>query len=185
MRRTIGVAIAIPEPYGGELQTHRERFGDPSARYIPTHVTLLPPTSVSPEQLPDVETHLSAVAEREQSFELHLRGTGSFRPVSPVVFINLVRGISDCERIEAAVRSGPLARELSFNYHPHVTVAHDVAEEALDKAFEELATWEARVNVWGFSLYEHGDDGVWRPQRDFPFGSQLPGPTAGHPQPRL
>jgi hypothetical protein len=24
--------------------------------------------------------------------------------------------------------------------------------------------------VWGFSLYEHGLDGVWRPQDDFVFG---------------
>ena len=30
--------------------------------------------------------------------------------------------------------------------------------------------------VWGFSLYEHGRDGVWRPQRDFVFGAGGPGP---------
>jgi hypothetical protein len=32
--------------------------------------------------------------------------------------------------------------------------------------------------VWGFSLYEHGSDGVWRPQRDFPLGQDLPGPQS-------
>ncbi|MDX6273727.1 MAG: hypothetical protein QOJ92_937 [Frankiales bacterium] len=185
MTRTIGVAIAIPEPYGGQLQAQRERFGDPSARSIPTHVTLLPPTELSASELAHVEAHLSQVATSERAFELHLRGTGSFRPVSPVVFITLVGGISDCERLEAAVRSGPLAREIRFNYHPHVTVAHDVAEEALDRAFTELADYEARFPVWGFSLYEHGADGVWRPQRDFPFGRELPGPNAGHPTPDL
>jgi len=31
--------------------------------------------------------------------------------------------------------------------------------------------------VWGFSLYEHGPDRVWRPQRDFPLGRPLPGPA--------
>jgi hypothetical protein len=64
-------------------------------------------------------------------------------------------------------------------------VAHDVAEEALDRAFTELADYEARFPVWGFSLYEHGADGVWRPQRDFPFGRELPGPNTGHPTPDL
>ena len=57
-----------------------------------------------------------------------------------------------------------------------MTVAHHVPEEALDRAYDELATYEARFSVWGFSLYEHGPDGVWRPQRDYVLGRELPGP---------
>lgn len=178
--RTIGVAIAIPEPYAGELQQWRERFGDPHARSIPTHVTLVPPVPVDTEMLPLIEEHLSLVAERESSFPILLRGTATFRPVSPVVFVALAQGISDCERIASKARRGPLACELSFPYHPHVTVAHDLPEETLDRAFAELADYEARFSVWGFSLYEHGSDGVWRPQRDFPFGVSLPGPRPVH-----
>jgi 2'-5' RNA ligase len=174
--RTIGVAIAIPDPYGGELQAWREKFGDPLAAAIPTHVTLLPPTEVAPSDLPVIEVHLRRVAEVERPFEIHLRGTGTFRPVSPVVFVQLASGISDCERVESMVRSGPLGRELKFNYHPHVTVAHDLCDEQLDRAFDTLSDYEARFEVWGFSLYEHGPDGVWRPQRDFCFGRPLPGP---------
>ena len=82
-----------------------------------------------------------------------------------------------CERLEASVRSGPLRRELRFPYHPHVTVAHEVAEPLLDQAFDELASYVARFEVWGFSLFEPGGDGVWRPQRDFPLGDTLPGPV--------
>jgi 2'-5' RNA ligase len=178
--RTIGVAIAIPDPYGSELQAWREKFGDPLARAIPTHITLLPPTEVAAAALPAIEEHLRWVAEVEQPFEIHLRGTGTFRPVSPVVFIRLATGISNCERVERSVRSGPLGRALKFNYHPHVTVAHDLCDELLDRAFETLSDYEARFEVWGFSLYEHGTDGVWRPQRDFCFGRPLPGPNVGH-----
>jgi 2'-5' RNA ligase len=181
--RTIGVAVAIPEPYGSELQTWRERFGDPLALAIPTHVTLLPPTEVDQEQLGEIEEHLRTIAVDERPFEMHLRGTGTFRPVSPVVFVQLAGGISDCERIEARIRSGPLDREIRFNYHPHVTIAHDLPDEMLDRAFAKLAGYEAVFPVWGYSLYEHGVDGVWRPQRDFPFGRALPGPHPGHPQP--
>ncbi|MBA3743194.1 MAG: 2'-5' RNA ligase family protein [Sporichthya sp.] len=168
--RTIGVAIAIPEPFGSELQNHREHFGDPLARSIPTHVTLLPPTEVPVDALPGIETHLRGIAAAATSFDILLRGTGTFRPASPVVFVTLAEGISDCELLERQMRSGPLGhRELEFVYHPHVTVAHDIADEALSHAFDKLAQYEARFSVWGFSLYEHGSDGVWRPAVDFRF----------------
>ena len=86
-------------------------------------------------------------------------------------------GISGCERVEGKVRSGPLARELNFPYHPHVTVAHDVGDEMLDRAFAALSSYDAQFRVWGFTLFEQGPDKVWRPQRDFPFGrGGLPGP---------
>jgi 2'-5' RNA ligase len=174
--RTIGVAVAIPEPWGGELQQFRESFGDPLAKAIPTHVTLLPPTQVRAAAMPEVERHLLGVAAEVEPFELRLRGTATFRPVSPVVFVQVVQGIAACEQIESRVRSGPLCRELAFNYHPHVTVAHDLPDDVLDQAFEKLAGYDARFTVWGFSLYEHGPDAVWRPQRDYVFGRAIPGP---------
>ncbi len=144
---------------------------------IPPHVTLLPPTALREQALVQVEEHLRAVAAREQPFEMVLRGSATFRPVSPVVFVPVVKGLADCERLQAQVRSGPLARELKFPYHPHVTVAHDLPEEALDRAFDGLAGYSATFTVWGFTLFEQDREGVWRPQRDFPFGSGRPGPV--------
>lgn len=177
-RRDFGVAFGVPEPYTSELQRWRERLGDPNASGIPPHVTLLPPTALPERDLEQVEEHLRQVAASERPFRMHLRGSASFRPVSPVVFVPLVQGIADCERVESRVRSGPLRRELSFPYHPHVTVAHDLAEEALDRAFTALGSYEARFKVWGFTLFEQDREGVWRPQRDFPFGrGGLPGPA--------
>jgi 2'-5' RNA ligase len=171
--RTIGVALPIPEPYGSELQAHRESFGDTLAASIPTHITLLPPTPVPADDLDLVEEHLRKVATGERCFEIHLRGTGTFHPVSPVVFVSVALGISDCERVEEGVRSGPLARERVFPYHPHVTVAHHLPSDVLGRAFDSLAGYDVRFSVWGFSLYEHGLDGVWRPQRDFMFAQPL------------
>ena len=168
--RTIGVAIAIPEPYGGELQRWRKEFGDPLADAIPTHVTLLPPTAVAHGELEGVDRHLRAVAARFGPYDIALRGTDSFRPVSPVVFVALEQGFRECRMLESGVRSGPLQRPLAFDYHPHVTVAHDVPDDALDRAHKELASYEACFPVWGFSLYVHGPDGVWRSTRDYVFG---------------
>ncbi len=179
-RRAIGVAIGLPEPYTSELQGWRERLGDVNAGAIPPHVTLLPPTELDTGDLDVVEEHLRAIASAERPFVIQLSGSGTFRPVSPVVFVPLVEGAQHCQALEARIRSGPLARELTFPYHPHVTVAHDLADERLDQAFAALSSYEARFRVWGFSLFERGPDQVWRPQRDFPFGAGgLPGPREG------
>jgi 2'-5' RNA ligase len=169
--RTIGVAIAVPEPYGSELQSYRESFGDPLAAAIPAHVTLVPPLEVSAQRLEAVEDYLAGVAAEGVPFRMYLHGTGTFRPVSPVVFVQVADGISECERLESRLRAGPLDREVRFNYHPHVTVAHELADELLDHAFTKLATYEAAFEVTGFSLYVHDTDGVWRPLRRFPFGA--------------
>ena len=178
--RTIGVAVAIPEPYGGELQRWRAAFGDPLAEAIPTHVTLLPPSQVDNDDadaMDVIERHLLAVAESAQPFTMRLRGTGTFRPVSPVVFVAVAEGISSCELLAEGVRSGPLHRELTFPYHPHVTIAHDLPEHVLDKAYEALDSYTCAFTVQTFSLFEHGPDLVWRPQRDFALGGPLPGPV--------
>jgi 2'-5' RNA ligase len=164
---TIGVSIAVPDPYGAELQRYRVALGDESARLIPTHVTLLPPTEVPGSALPAISHHLGAAAAASPPFALHLRGTGTFRPVSPVVFVGIVEGISACEQLAARVRSGPLAARLTFPYHPHVTVAHDLDEQLLDKAFAELADFECVFDAASFHLYEHDEASGWRPTESF------------------
>jgi 2'-5' RNA ligase len=165
---TIGVAVAIPEPWATELQDYRTSVGDAMAATIPTHITLVPPTEVADGELEKIEAHLAIAAADIPPFEVHLRGTGSFRPVSPVVFVSLVEGISQCEQLAGAVRRGPLDVDLVFPYHPHVTIAHDVAEEQLDRAFDELADFECEFAVDDFRLYVHDETLGWTPTRYFP-----------------
>jgi 2'-5' RNA ligase len=167
----VGVAIGIPSPWAAVLDKARADAGDPMAAFIPSHVTLLGPTDVPASSLSSIEEHLSALAPRFRPFPVQLRGTGTFRPLTQVVFVAVAAGISEFERLAAAVRAGPLERELHFPYHPHVTVAHDIATEALDKVFEELADFTARFEVDHFTLYVHGSDGRWRPRRDFILGA--------------
>ena len=181
MKRDIGVAIGLPEPVAVELQGWREKLGDPTANRIVPHITLLPPTTVKSEDLDAVEEHLRSVASEGYPFDIRLRGTATFRPVTPVVFVALVEGIAECELLAERVRSGPLARKLSYPYHPHVTIAQDVTDEALDRGYEELAEYDARFRVWGLQLFERGTDEVWRPQRDFPFQHATPGPQPPRP----
>lgn len=168
---TIGVALAIPEPWAQQLQDYRTAIGDTTATQIPTHVTLVPPTKVSDEEIALVERHLELVAAAIGGFRMRLRGTGTFRPVSPVVFVTVAEGISQCERLADACRRGPLATDLTFPYHPHVTVAHHLDDGTLDKAFDELADFECLFEADRFALYAHDEDRGWQPTREFPLGS--------------
>ncbi|MGW4030089.1 2'-5' RNA ligase family protein [Streptomyces sp. NPDC004838] len=181
---TLGVSIAVPEPYGSLLQERRAGFGDPAAYGIPTHVTLLPPTEADPRALPAIEAHLAEVAAAGRPFPMRLAGTGTFRPVSPVVFVQVVEGAAACSRLQRRVRdeSGPLVRELQFSYHPHVTVAHCIPDEAMDRAYAELADFEAAWTCASFALYEQGPDAVWRKLHEYAFGGGVGAvPTQGSP----
>jgi 2'-5' RNA ligase len=164
---TIGVSLAVPEPWGSRLQDFRVANGDAQGATIPTHITLVPPVEVGRVELSGIEKHLDEVAARATSYHIHLRGSGTFRPVSPVVFVNLVEGISRTEQLAHACRSGPLALTLDYPYHPHVTVAHHVADLQLDRAFAELSGFECAFDVSGFHLYVHHPDRGWKATRDF------------------
>ncbi len=169
----VGVSIPIPAPFGPDLQSRRASYGDPLARVTPAHITLLGPTEVVAGDLADLEKHLLTAAGDVQPFVVVLRGTGTFRPLSDVVFVQVARGISGCEQLELAIRKGRWGRELAFPYHPHVTVAHDVDEERLDQAFDELAQYLATFEVRSFHLYVKDADGAWAPVREFPLGEAV------------
>lgn len=171
---TIGVSIPVPSPHGEFLQARRADFGDRSAWQIPAHITLLPPTEVDTTTYATFLDHCAAVATSQPVFDVLLRGTGTFRPLSNVVFIQVARGVSACESLEMSLRSGPVMRALDFYYHPHVTVAHDVSPPELDRAFDELASFSVTFEVSAFDVYELGTDGVWRPEHNFRLARRSP-----------
>ncbi len=176
----VGVSIPVPAPWGDELQERRASYGDPLADTTPAHITLLGPTEVVLAEVDELVTHLGDAARWVEPFVVVLRGTGTFRPVSDVVFVQVARGISACEQLEHGIRKGRWGVELAFPYHPHVTVAHDVVEGELDRAFDELAQFVATFEVRSFYLYVQEGGGTWVPVREFPLGD-LAGHLAGDP----
>lgn len=165
---TVGVAIAIPQPYASVLSNWRRKVGDPAADLVFPHVTLLPPTEVPGDSMHEIEKHLAEVAAASHPFTMHLSGTGTFRPTSPVVFVQVATGVASCEVLERGVRRGVLYRELEFPYHPHATVAQGIDDGALDAAYEGLATFAARFRVADFVLFSRGPDGRWNWRKEFP-----------------
>lgn len=163
---TIGVVLTVPEPWGPRLQEYRRALGDPAADLIPTHITLIPPTEVPDERYDEVRAHLQRVAAKHHGFRVHLRGTGTFRPVSPVVFVTVAAGIGECEQLAADLRTEPLEVDLHFPFHPHVTVAHVDDDDLLDRAFSELVEVDVQFAVECFELYVLDEATGWRRAED-------------------
>lgn len=154
----------MPDPHRAVLDGYRRGLGDAPA--TPAHITLLPPTDVDDATWSSLPGALEEVAARYGPFGVRLRGSGSFRPVSPVVFVVVVEGISGCERLEADLRTSMPAAQRRFPYHPHVTIAHDVDEADLDRALADHHDFEAWFEVSSFTLYREHRDG-WRAVREF------------------
>ena len=164
----IGIVVAVPEPWAQLLVDWRTKVGDRQATLVPPHVTLLPPTEVPAADRPAISAHLAQVARQHPPFVMHLSGTGTFRPVSDVVFIAVAHGIGDCELLAGDVRRGPLSRSLTYPYHPHVTVAHDVAPDMLELAYSGLADLSAEFEVDHFTEFEQTPSGAWAVAREYP-----------------
>lgn len=157
----IGILIDVPEPFGQQLCEVRADLGDPLAHIVPSHVTLVPPVEVTAERLETLDDALVGAAAQIAPYPIRLRGTGTFRPVSPVVFITVSLGISCTEILAQRVRAAVGGVDLDFPYHPHVTVAQDLDDARLDRAYEQLRDFECEFVVDRFTLYRRDADGEW------------------------
>jgi 2'-5' RNA ligase len=166
----IGILIHVPEPFGQQLEQVRVDFEDPWAGTVPSHVTLVPPVEVTPECLEALDGSLADAAAQIAPYPIRLRGTGTFRPVSPVVFIAVSLGISCTELLAQRVRAAVGGVDLEFPYHPHVTIAQDLDDIRLDQAYEQLRDFECEFLVEEFSFYVHNDVTGWAAERDFVLG---------------
>ena len=82
-------------------------------------------------------------------------------PPTPVARDARADVIDHLRAIAEEIRSGPLDHEARFPYHPHVTLAQDVDDVALDLALDIGATVEASWIVPGFRLDRIYPSGIY------------------------
>ncbi|SDT03244.1 2'-5' RNA ligase [Pseudarthrobacter equi] len=170
MSSSVGVILGFPPDIAAELQQWRASFGDPLAGVVPAHITLV--TTTPTHDWEATLAHVRDVARRQSPFMVTIAGTGSFRPVSPVVFIKVEDGFDECVELHEKLQQGPLQRDLPFAFHPHVTIAHDVSPESLDEAETVLKSYKATFPVVSMGLYEHDADGIWQLREELDFGTE-------------
>lgn len=155
----VGIVIPVPEPMASELRQARASFGDPMASVIPAHITLVTTTPAS--DWTSALRHVRQVTASHRPFTVTLRGTSSFRPVTPVVFVRVAEGFNECTTLHRELQRGPLEHKTPYPYHPHVTVAHDVSEAGMDQALTSLDSYEASFRVERVGVFEHDPQGLW------------------------
>lgn len=157
----LGVAVAVPEPWASRVRLVRTSAGDPFGRSVPPHITLLPPMAVDSGRIDEVIDHLTGVGRTVPPFVVRLAGIGTFRPVNPVVYLDVARGASHCDALQERVRTGVLARSLHYPFHPHVTLAHEVDDAAQDAAALAAQDIDATFVAECLHLYGMALDGSW------------------------
>ncbi len=155
----MGVILGFPPEIARELQEWRASFGDPMAEVIPAHITLI--TTTPTQDWAATREHVRDVARTQEPFNITISGTGSSGLSRLWCSSTSREGFEECVQLHEKLQSGPLERMLPFPYHPHVTVAHDVAQENLDEAETVLRDYRATFPVVSMGLYEHDTNGIW------------------------
>ena len=117
----------------------------PSATSIPPHVTLLRRRRRRVGRPRSGRGHLARVAASVDPFRA-APAAARHLPTGVAGGVRAGRRGASPSARSSSPRSGrgPLAATCAFTYHPHVTVAHDIDEAALDRAFADLPDFEAR-----------------------------------------
>ena len=173
-----GVVIRLPEPTGREVQDWRASFGDVQAGSAPAHITLMI-TAVA-GNWERLVAHVRRVAARWEPFHVQIRGTGTFRPVTPVVYLRVERGAEQCTTLHRELHAEHIESASPFDFHPHVTLAHGTTDETLDRAQQMLRTYTAGFLVDRVHLYEGDEQGVWHERESIPFGVPATGDRDAH-----
>ena len=172
---TIGVSIAVPEPWGSELQQYRIERGrplrpaDPHPRHPAAAVRGRGPRA-RPRRASTSRTSPSA-RRRSGSTCAAPAPSGRSRRWSSSTWS---RGSATSSSSRPTCARGPLVVETAFPYHPHVTIAHDLPEAGLEQAFVELERYDASFDVDRMWLYVHNHKTGWQPARSFALGAPCP-----------
>lgn len=172
-----GVVIRLPEPLGRELRDWRASFGDTQAGTVPAHITLM--ISTRGKDWDELVAHVRDVVSGWEPFHVEIDGTGTFRPLTPVVYLRIGRGFEECVRLHRELHGDTMRSASPFDFHPHVTLAHGTTEDDLNRAQAMLRTYRAGFMVDHIDLYEADEHGAWHVRDKVPFGAKAVGHRDG------
>jgi 2'-5' RNA ligase len=158
---TIGIVIVVPEPWAQEILDWRMGLGDPYSDRMPTHITLVAPTKLPRSRMDALLTELATAMTSEQPFEVTIGPVGTFRPVSPVVFLHAHDRHDELARLEQRVRQLVTDQLPMHPFVPHVTIAMNVGDGLLDAAAHALSDLIATWWVAEVVVFERDDQGYW------------------------
>ena len=131
----LGVVVPIPEPWAQLLVEWRGKVRRPAGQPGAAARDAAAAHRGADRRPRRDQRAPGRVARCHAPFDLHLAGTDTFRPVSEVVFVAVARGVGSARGSPPTSAPDRWPAPLTFPYHPHVTVAHDVPTDMLDMAY--------------------------------------------------
>ena len=122
------LVIYIPEPLGRFLDDLRRELVPGCNPHA--HVSVLPPRPLAVDWQTAAE-QVRGCAEAWAPFEIELGPIRIF-PVTNVIYIELSRGAEEMHRMHALMNADALESTEPFEYHPHITLAQELAPTAVD-----------------------------------------------------
>jgi 2'-5' RNA ligase len=170
-KHRLGVALLIPPPFDGEIDGLRRALGDPALDRLPAHLTLVPPVNVREDRMGDALGVLREAAESlDGPLNLILGPVVTFHPLTPVLYLEVGGQVDEVHRLRNAVFRPPLARELTWDFVPHVTVADEATPERIAAAVEALADFRVEVELTHLTILEEQPGRIWVPIADARLG---------------
>jgi len=136
---------------------------------VPPHLTLVPPVNVRIEDVEAAERVMRAAARATRPFTVTLGPVTTFLPVNPVAYLAVGEGAEKVNALRNAVFEPPLARKLTYDYVPHVTLADGIEPERVAAAPAVLRPYPRDVEITAIHLLEERGR-VWQVLRAFPLG---------------
>ena len=136
------LVIYVPDPLGRFLDNLRRELvphDNPHA-----HVSVLPPRPLRVDW-PQASAQVRTLTDSWYPFEIELTHLEVF-PVTDVVYVELGAGASELRRMHAAMNRSALDFVEPFAYHPHLTLAQEIAPSNVarvrDLAVERWRTYQ-------------------------------------------
>jgi 2'-5' RNA ligase len=163
-RVRLGVVLLVPEPVAAEIDGLRRGLGDGTLGRIPAHLTLVPPVNVALDRVDEAGDVLrTAAAGCPAPLELTLGPAVTFWPVTPVIYLEVGGALSELHALRDRVFRDPLARPLTYDFVPHVTLADQVDLARINSALVSLADYRIDVVFDCIAVLQEEDGHRWAP----------------------
>lgn len=170
-RLRLASALLVPEPFAREIDGLRRSLGEDVLRVAP-HLTLVPPVNVRVDEFGEALAALRRAAAMMEPITVTLGPAVTFHPVNPVVYLEVGGDRAAVRRVRDAIFVPPLARSISHDFVPHVTLVENTTPERIEAALVALADYRVDVTFTAAHLLqEHGRR--WQPIADGRFRAPL------------
>lgn len=129
---TFALVAYLPEPLAGFVNSVRHELA-PGCR-LRAHITVLPPRKLEGDAAA-ASRKLEAALRPIHAFRIEVKEIKVF-PVSQVIYVSIGTGCAELENLHQQMNQGPCRTAELWHYHPHLTLAQDLAADAVASARE-------------------------------------------------